>query len=51
MAYKKRDAMRYVVKEYDAIKRLAQVVDGVDALPVITAKWSNEFWIIEEIKL
>ena len=27
MAYKGRDAMRYVCREYDAIKRLIQVVD------------------------
>jgi len=38
MAYKKRDAMRYVIKEYDAIKRLAQVAEDIEALPVITAK-------------
>ena len=27
MAYKRRDAMRYLLREYDAIKRLVQVVD------------------------
>jgi len=32
MAYKRRDAMRYVIREYQAIKRLVQVAD-VDDLP------------------
>jgi len=27
MAYKRRDALRYIVREYDAIRRLVQVVD------------------------
>lgn len=27
MAYKRRDAMRYLLREYEAIKRLVQVVD------------------------
>ena len=32
MAFKRRDAMRYVVREYQAIRRLVQVAD-VDDLP------------------
>ena len=35
MAYRRRDAMRYVIKEYDSIKRLVQVVDNVENMPVI----------------
>ena len=27
MAYKRRDAMRHVLREYDGVKRLVQVVD------------------------
>ena len=27
MAYKRRDAMRYVLREYDSLRRLVQVVD------------------------
>jgi hypothetical protein len=27
MAYKRRDALRYIHREYDALKRLVQVVD------------------------
>ena len=27
MAYKRKDALRYLVREYDAIKRLVQVMD------------------------
>jgi hypothetical protein len=27
MAYKRRDAMKYIKREYDSIKRLVQVVD------------------------
>ena len=43
MAYRRRDAMRYVIKEYEGIKRLAQVVDQVETMPVLTAKWSLKF--------
>lgn len=38
MAYRRRDAMRYVIKEYEGIKRLAQVVDQVETMPVLAAK-------------
>ena len=38
MAYRRRDAMRFVIKEYDSIKRLAQVVDHLEGMPVIQAK-------------
>ena len=38
MAYRRRDAMRFVIKEYEGIKRLAQVVDQVEGMPVIQAK-------------
>ena len=38
MAYKRRDALRYIIKEYDGIKRLAQVIDKVDPMPTISAK-------------
>jgi len=27
MAYKRRDALRYIIREYDALRRLVQVVD------------------------
>ena len=38
MAYRRRDAMKYVIKEYEAIKRLTQVVDHVETMPVINSK-------------
>ena len=37
MAFKRRDAMRYVVREYQAIRRLVQVADIHD-LPNFSAK-------------
>jgi len=38
MTWKRRDAMKYVIKEYDSIKRLAQVVDFLEPMPVISPK-------------
>jgi len=35
MVYKRRDAMRYIIREYEAIKRLVQVAD-VYNLPVFS---------------
>ena len=37
MAYKRRDAQRYILREYDTVRRLMIVVDI--QLPLIKAKW------------
>ena len=37
MAYKRRDAMKYIIREYDSIKRLVQVAD-IHNLPVFKPK-------------
>ena len=39
MAYKRRDAMRYLIREYEAIRRLIQVVDIT--IPQVNKKWGN----------
>jgi hypothetical protein len=36
MAYKRRDAMRYLLREYEAVRRLVQVVDIT--MPLIVKK-------------
>jgi hypothetical protein len=36
MAYKRRDAMRYLLREYEAVRRLVQVVDI--SMPLIVKK-------------
>ena len=50
MAYKRRDAMRYVLREYDSIRRLVQVVDM--QMPVIITnigtKWKSKIIISEQ---
>jgi len=37
MVYKRRDAMRFVIREFEAIKRLVQVAD-INNLPVFNPK-------------
>jgi len=36
MAYKRRDAMRYLLREYEAVRRLVQVVDI--SMPLVVKK-------------
>ena len=50
MAYKRRDAMRYLIREYEAIRRLIQVVDIT--IPQVQKKWGNFIYTdIEETKI
>ena len=51
MAYKRRDAMRYLIREYEAIRRLIQVVDIT--IPQVQKKWGGNFIYtdIEETKI
>lgn len=42
MAYKRRDALRYILREYDALRRLVQVVDV--QMPQVSNKKKWNHW-------